>query len=60
MKKYTIVYGHYFQTGTHTSSVTRFDRVETDNLIELLKSDKYNCAVWFVFDGWCNLTNDNL
>lgn len=58
MKKYTIVYGEWFSVGSHRNSVTKFDQVETDNLKELLKQDKYDMNVWFVFDGWPNQATD--
>ena len=52
MKKYTIVYGEWFSRGSHRGSITTYERVETNNLAELLKQDKYDGNVWFVFEGW--------
>lgn len=57
MKKYTIIYSEFWNVGSHTNSITKFDYVETDNLMELLKREKYDCSVWFIFDGWCKQIN---
>jgi len=51
MKRYTIIYAVTGQTGSHSYSVTSFDRVETTSLKDLLTQDKYR-NVWFVFEGW--------
>jgi hypothetical protein len=58
MKQYTIVYGDWFMVGSNRNSITKYDKVETDNLKDLLDDDKYFGNLWFVFDGWCNETND--
>ena len=58
MKKYTIVYGEWWNVGTHRASRTAYDHVETDNLKKLLFDDKYEGNVWFVFDGWPEETKD--
>lgn len=57
-KKYTIIYGEWFNTGSKRNSITKFDRVETDSLSKLLDQDKYSGNVWFVFDGWCEQTKN--
>lgn len=56
MKKYTIVYGEWWNSGSHRHSITRFEHVETNDIAELLNQDKYGSSVWFVFDGWCEQT----
>jgi hypothetical protein len=58
MKKYTIVYGEWLQTGSHSNTITKFDRVETDNLRELIKDDRYSCSIWFIFEGWPELEGE--
>lgn len=52
MKKYTIIYSEVGQCGSHSYSIIKFDRIETDNLAELLKQEKYISNTWFVFEGW--------
>jgi len=51
MKKYTIIYTRSVPVGSHRIISTHFARVETDNLIETLKNDEYEEAV-FVFLDW--------
>ena len=51
MKKYTIVYADTKMIGSHMNSITKFDRVETDDLAKLLE-EEYDGAIWFVFEGW--------
>lgn len=58
MKKYTIVYGEWFNRGSLRHSITHYDHVETDNLKEILDQDKYNGNIWFVFEGHCQETKD--
>jgi hypothetical protein len=58
MKKYTIVYGEWFNRGSMRSSLVRFDHVETDNLTELVKQEKYERNIWYIFDGHCKETED--
>lgn len=50
--KYTIIYSHGWMSGSHYHAVTKSDRVLTNDLAELLKTDKYAGNVWFVFIGW--------
>jgi hypothetical protein len=50
--KYTVVYGEWYSRGSMRGSVTKFDRVETEDLAMLLKNEKYDGNVWFVFEGW--------
>lgn len=58
-KKYTIVYGDWFSRGSVRCSITKYDRVETDNLSKLIKEDtKYSGNVWFIFDGWCKESHE--
>lgn len=52
-KQYTIIYGVWFTVGSHRQSTTHCDWVETDNITEFIKQEKYNGNIWFVFDGWC-------
>lgn len=54
MKKYTIIYSLKYPI----SSVVCCDRVETDNISELLDTEKYCGSVWYVFDGWVVDTED--
>jgi hypothetical protein len=49
VKRYTIVYSE--PVGNHVYK-TCYDRVETDDLSSLLKNEKYDAYVHFVFDGW--------
>jgi hypothetical protein len=56
-KKYTIVYAATWHSGSHSFSTTSFDCVETDDLSKLIAEDKYR-NLWFVFDGWCEITKD--
>jgi hypothetical protein len=58
MKKYTIIYGEWWNSGSHRHSTTKYDKVETDDLKKLLDTDKYSANIWFVFDGWCEETKD--
>ena len=60
MKKYTIIYSVFSQYGSHTNSITRYNRVETDNLTKLLEDDKYSANVWFVFEGWPKLEGEEV
>ena len=59
MKKYTIIYAETGQRGSHSYSITRHDRVETDNLKTFLESDKYNANVYMVFEGWPKLEGED-
>ena len=47
MKKYTIVY-----SASTRPTLIEYDRVETEDLAALLRTEKYNCMSWFVFEGW--------
>ena len=58
MKKYTIIFSESWMTGSHRNSVTRFDRVETDDLRRLLKKE-YVGNAWFVFEGWPRLEGED-
>jgi hypothetical protein len=50
-KKYTIVYNVMGGRGNMKYTVTKFERVETDNLIALIEY-KYSDSIQFVFLGW--------
>lgn len=60
MKKYTVIYAEYFQSGSHRNAITKMVHIECEP--ENLKSEiEKTCdisAVWFVFDGHCQLTKD--
>lgn len=57
MKKYTVVYGDYFQTGSHTNCVTRYRHIEGNSVEEALELAKIDWEdVWFIFDGHCTET----
>lgn len=49
MKKYTLIYSDGRMYGSHYSAVTKFARVETDDLQKVVND--YDGAVWFVFEG---------
>lgn len=51
MKKYTIVYGYMFRAGSHSHSITKYDRVETDDLKSVIAEPKYDNNIWFIFEG---------
>jgi hypothetical protein len=50
-KKYTIGYIECRQIVGHRS-IVKYDRVETDNLKELLESYKHSTNTSFIFEGW--------
>ena len=50
-KKYTIIYNVMGGRGNMKYTVTKFERVETDNLIALIEA-KYNDSIQLVFLGW--------
>lgn len=52
MKKYTIVYNKFWSTGSHCQSITRFDRIETDDLAKFIMQEKYNGKWCFIFEEW--------
>lgn len=56
--KYTIIYSETFHIGSHTCSVTKYARVDTDDLPALLNEDKYKGGLWFVFEGWPKLEGE--
>ena len=59
MKKYTVVYGDWFQVGSHRNSVTHFKQVEGMSVKEAIESVGLEPTdVWFVFDGHCQETKD--
>lgn len=60
MKKYTIIYGDFFQSGSHQQSITKMKHIEclpTELEKEVLKTVDFT-NVWFIFDGHCNQTSD--
>lgn len=60
MKKYTIIYGEYFQIGSHMTSITRFKYIACDpiDLRETVETAVGWDSVWFIFDGHCEQTED--
>lgn len=50
--KYTIIYSEVIRRASMHSTCVKFDRVETDNIAELIQNDKYQGNVDFVFEGW--------
>lgn len=60
-KRYTVIYSEYFQTGSHTNSITRFAHIESCNLSETINTDnRFGNNVWFIFEGWCTLENGDV
>ncbi len=52
--KYTVVYATNYMCGSHTNTTTRYAHIETDDLKETLNTDdRFDCSVWFVFEGHC-------
>lgn len=49
MKAYTVIYTDGRMYGSHYSAITKFARIETDDLVNTIK--EYDGAVWFVFEG---------
>lgn len=58
MRKYSIVYGEWFNIGSYRHSIVKLDFVETDNLAELILQEKYNNNIHFVLEGWVEQTKD--
>ena len=59
-KKYTVVYCGP-RLDSYNSRNTSFKHIETDNLAQAVNEDENIgdwSAVWFVFDGHCQITND--
>jgi hypothetical protein len=52
MKRYTIIYGVPVGRANMRATLIKFDRVETNNLKDLIEEDKYNGAVAYIFEGW--------
>ena len=55
--KYTIVYSEIIRRGTMTSTTVKCDRVETNNLVELIKK-QYDGVVNFIFESWPKLEGE--
>lgn len=60
MKKYTVIYSEYFQCGSHRNSITRMAHIEceAENLKAEIEKTCDITAVWFVFEGHCQITKD--
>lgn len=58
-KKYTIIYSEHVGPANHRNSVVRLDRVETENLEELIKVSKYNGCSHYIFEGWPALEGES-
>lgn len=60
MKKYTVIYAEFFQTGSHQVSLTKLLYIEC--LPEELKNETEKTVdfgnVLFILEGHCNQTND--
>jgi hypothetical protein len=55
MKKYTVIYNHRWQSGSHWHSLTKMARVELDSnkailpqISQIIDSDD----ICFLFEGW--------
>jgi hypothetical protein len=58
-KKYTIIYS--VEVGSTIGTrfcIPTLEHVETDNLAELIRQEKYDCMTHFIFDGWIESTKD--
>ena len=59
MKKYTIVYGEWFNIGSQRHSLVKYERVETDDLANLIKTEeRFDCNTHFIFEGWPKLEGE--
>jgi len=60
MKKYTVIYSEYFQTGSHQNSITKKKHIECDkeNLNQTVEKEVGWGNVWFILDGHCESTSD--
>lgn len=60
MKKYTIIYGEFFTTGSHSSSITQYKYIECEpSLLRITVETEVGWGnVWFIFDGHSEITND--
>lgn len=55
MKKYTVVFADTFQVGSHRSSLTKFEHIETEDLNATVEEKFGWSSVWFVFEGHCEV-----
>lgn len=61
MKKYTVIYGYFYSIGSQRNSISKFIHIECDpsKIKEALADvDIDITAVWFIFEGHCELTKD--
>jgi hypothetical protein len=58
MKLYTIIYAAQAAYQSAMCKVPKFDRVQTNNLKDLLSQEKYYGKVFFVFEGWPELEGE--
>ena len=60
MKKYTVIYSEYFQTGRYQNSITKKKLIECDkeNLNQTVEKEVGWSDVWFILDGHCESTSD--
>ena len=60
MKKYTVIYSEYFQTGSHQNSITKKKHIECDkeNLNQTVEKEVGWGNMWFILDGHCESTSD--
>lgn len=60
MKKYTVIYSEYFQTGSHQTSITKKKHIECtkENLNKTVEKEVGWDNVWFILDGHCESTSD--
>ena len=57
--KYTIVYGDFFQIGSHSNSVTKYKHVKGSDLNSAVESSGIDwTTIWFVFEGHCEVAKD--
>lgn len=59
MKKYTLIYGSPIGRGTMHVMRIGLDRVETEDIAALLKNEKYNGNVYYVFEGHPKMEGEN-
>jgi hypothetical protein len=60
MKKYTVIYSEYFQTGSNQNSITKMKHIECvkENLNKTVEEEVGWSNVWFILDGHCEPTSD--
>lgn len=60
MKKYTIIYGEFFQTGNQRNSITRMKHIECfpQDIKSTVEESIDFGDVWFILEGHCIETQD--